>query len=659
MHMTALSAAAYFFISLFIFTRNKKRNLCFFAGMFFIALSELFLVFLRNSGEVGWLRLSTGAELFSLPFWLVFVLTFNQHDKTPGRFKYTALAAIFATVIFAVLLFRVTFFSGAGEMLLIGAAGKYYAFYCILTCSVILWRLEQLYNAVNTALRTRYITFFIGLALLLSTIILKNSIWLAYPVFITGNTSYYSTLLFIAACLTGYASIRHRLLDVDIFVSRYIVYRTVSLLAIGIYLLVVGAAAGWINLIGNNLFFTFLFVLAATVAMTLLYNSSALRYRVKLFINRNFFKYKHDFHDCWMEVIANMPGFKSRGQIKNMIQWLIKSRLRAREVIFWSFDSRHFVYENTPLPLSEEAISMIMERNGVINCKGNWSNLAKGEEALSVSPFYLVAPVKAGDSVLGILTIDANILDEPYNPDDMELVWAIIKQGAANIMNIELTGQLVAARENEVFSHFSSFVIHDLKNFTQTLSLILQNVDKHAGNREFLNDAFKSIGTVVGKMNSITANLATVSGSLCPSFSRVAIGAWLEDCCGDMHYNAITYDLHTPDMYLKIDTSLFERAVHNFIINARESRPEKPVMITVRTAPDNGCAVITFTDDGPGIPAGFIRDNLFRPFRTTKARGLGIGLFECKKIIEAHNGSIGVTSGDAGTTIRITLPYGE
>jgi signal transduction histidine kinase len=54
---------------------------------------------------------------------------------------------------------------------------------------------------------------------------------------------------------------------------------------------------------------------------------------------------------------------------------------------------------------------------------------------------------------------------------------------------------------------------------------------------------------------------------------------------------------------------------------------------------------------------GFIRDSLFRPFRTTKKKGLGIGLFQSKMIVEAHRGSIQVESEPGkGTTFRVILP---
>jgi signal transduction histidine kinase len=62
-------------------------------------------------------------------------------------------------------------------------------------------------------------------------------------------------------------------------------------------------------------------------------------------------------------------------------------------------------------------------------------------------------------------------------------------------------------------------------------------------------------------------------------------------------------------------------------------------------------------DSGGGIPEEFIREHLFRPFRSTKESGLGIGLYQCKTLVEAAGGTIAVRSRpQAGTTVVVTLP---
>ena len=66
--------------------------------------------------------------------------------------------------------------------------------------------------------------------------------------------------------------------------------------------------------------------------------------------------------------------------------------------------------------------------------------------------------------------------------------------------------------------------------------------------------------------------------------------------------------------------------------------------------------VVDVIDDGPGVPAD-VTDKIFNPFFTTKVTGTGLGLAIVRKIVDAHDGRIDVSSTPgAGTRFRVTLP---
>jgi signal transduction histidine kinase len=82
---------------------------------------------------------------------------------------------------------------------------------------------------------------------------------------------------------------------------------------------------------------------------------------------------------------------------------------------------------------------------------------------------------------------------------------------------------------------------------------------------------------------------------------------------------------------------------------------EDPTVIREAHAP-TPIVVVDVVDNGPGVPAD-LTDRIFNPFFTTKAEGTGLGLAIVRKIVDAHDGRIDLSSSaDTGTRFRITLP---
>ena len=107
---------------------------------------------------------------------------------------------------------------------------------------------------------------------------------------------------------------------------------------------------------------------------------------------------------------------------------------------------------------------------------------------------------------------------------------------------------------------------------------------------------------------------------------------------------------------LMADSEQLRSVVTNLLLNARDAVGERG-RIEIRIGAQDGWAALSVSDDGCGMTPSFLRDSLFRPFKTTKKKGLGIGMFQSKMIIEAHHGSIRVKSDvGKGTTFQVLLP---
>jgi signal transduction histidine kinase len=107
---------------------------------------------------------------------------------------------------------------------------------------------------------------------------------------------------------------------------------------------------------------------------------------------------------------------------------------------------------------------------------------------------------------------------------------------------------------------------------------------------------------------------------------------------------------------LRIDTPQMQNVITNLVLNARDAIGQRG-QIRIQTSQENGWVVLAIRDNGCGMSQDFIRQSLFRPFQTTKKGGTGIGIFQCKMVVEAHDGKIEVESEPGqGTTFRVLLP---
>ncbi len=110
-----------------------------------------------------------------------------------------------------------------------------------------------------------------------------------------------------------------------------------------------------------------------------------------------------------------------------------------------------------------------------------------------------------------------------------------------------------------------------------------------------------------------------------------------------------------------IDRIQIQQVLLNLIrnaVDAMKNGQRKELTIT-KHAPADGMVIVSVSDTGPGIDPE-IRDQLFQPFVTTKAEGMGVGLSISRTIIDAHGGKLWVDDNPSGgATFRFSLPVAQ
>ncbi|HKV42305.1 MAG TPA: response regulator [Blastocatellia bacterium] len=117
----------------------------------------------------------------------------------------------------------------------------------------------------------------------------------------------------------------------------------------------------------------------------------------------------------------------------------------------------------------------------------------------------------------------------------------------------------------------------------------------------------------------------------------------------------VELDLCESGAKASVDVPSIRAALINLVLNAAQAINAKG-KITVRTRGVSGRAIVEIADTGCGMNPEEAA-NLFQPFYTTKARGLGLGVFYAKRVVDEHRGTITIAShAGEGTRVEITLP---
>jgi len=258
---------------------------------------------------------------------------------------------------------------------------------------------------------------------------------------------------------------------------------------------------------------------------------------------------------------------------------------------------------------------------------------------------------------MGVAILADRVGGVPYTLEEFDLLKCIGDQVAVGLLNLQLTDEITYGKELEAFQAMSAFFVHDLKNAASTLSLTLKNLPLHFDDPIFRQDMLRGIGETAERINQLISRL-TALRRLELNLADVDLNSVVDDAVNGMNGAlnvSVVRDFHLQPK-VRLDRDQFGSVINNLLLNARDAVGSEGE-VRIQTDADEQWAIVSVADNGCGMTPEFVRSSLFRPFQTTKKKGLGIGMFQSKMIVEAHHGRILVKSEPTvGTTFRIMLP---
>ncbi len=238
-----------------------------------------------------------------------------------------------------------------------------------------------------------------------------------------------------------------------------------------------------------------------------------------------------------------------------------------------------------------------------------------------------------------------------------------------NLMASELAAgreRLASAEREQAWAEMARQVAHEVKNPLQPMRLaaqLLQRARKEGDPRaETIAERLaRTVLEQTDQLDRIASDFRAVAGVAPAARSAVHLDDWLEELCDqkrDLFAGKslrLQLEAGAESARVAIDRAAMARVFGNLLQNAADASPTG-VLITVRSSVIAERAVVRVVDDGPGVPQA-VRERLFEPYFTTKSSGTGLGLAICRRLVEAHGGSIRLErSGPGETVFVIELP---
>lgn len=622
-----------------------------------------------------WKRFSLGGEGLLIFSWVLFSAVVARREgfrSLPVRQKiFLAAAALMPVAAFS---FPVSsfFYSPDFErerMLFLGNNAFFFYIGIQVLLVIAMINLESVLRNAPREERWRIKIELVGVCVLLAALLIYYSQGLLYRSINMNLLPLRSVALITAAGMIAYSRI-WRSGGKEAYVSQQMAFRSVVLLAVGLYLVGLGLLGEGMRYFSDSFQRSLLMGLGflAGVGLLVVFLSESVKRKVQVFLHKNFYRQKYDYRSQWLQFTDRIASAKTGDDLlRYLVLGFCETFGMGCGVLFLRDGD-----DGTYLPAASQEmgaiqfrfrnesrlLARIIEKKWVVRIPDEIPG-AGGDEGdfFSDHGILFAVPLLHHDLLEGFLLLGRPLSSgEHYHYEDFDLMKTLARQAASAILNLRLSDELSRARELEAVGKISAFVLHDLKNLITTLALVVDNAREHMDNPEFQEDMLQSLEGTVTRMRGLMARLKKLEEKLELKPEAVDLLALAGTVTKQIGNRQIMVSGH--EAVALADPEEISKVLLNLLLNAMEASAGAGD-VAVHVACDES-AWVRVTDRGCGMSAEFLRTRLFKPFSTTKEKGLGIGLYQCRQIIKAHGGQIDVQSEvGVGSTFTVRLPKAE
>ncbi|MBN1577967.1 MAG: hypothetical protein JW913_15515 [Chitinispirillaceae bacterium] len=484
--------------------------------------------------------------------------------------------------------------------------------------------------------------------------------------------------IFFPGMLIGLAS--YRLWEERIVIGRGMVYTSITILFFGLFLITLGVFASAVRLLGIHFeeFEGFVVLFALLFVGILSIFSPNLRTTVTELSRKYIYKSKYDYRDQLLRLhAAHQSAADAARTIRAFIDNLRYTIIVKDAIVFLRPSNENTFHcmddpaqsahrggltfrANSPLIrlLEDNIVSAIdIGHPGPESIRQAIETEATLLDKLSVSHLFAI---RHDDLLVGILAINSG--NRLFDSEDLMLITMFCESIGTAIFRDRIEHERIEQKQFESFSHMASFIVHDIKNQVATLSLVTKNARDNISNPDFHPVLLRSLENCSGNLTSLIEKLKSPPRKEQLAKTQIdcnAIITTLVEQTRSALPAGITIETLLSQLPpVEADATALSYVLKNLLINGIEALG-KDGLITCSTGAlsamvqddtyhfglttvdrENHRVFITIQDNGPGMSRSFIERRLFKPFNTTKDKGIGIGLYQCKMLVETMGGRL-------------------
>ncbi len=461
--------------------------------------------------------------------------------------------------------------------------------------------------------------------------------------------------------------------------SRSVAFRSLSLVAIGGYLLMMVVIATALQIIGGDYarLAQISFLFGTSIAALLLLPSGKFRAWFKVKLAKNFFQHRYDYRSEWIRFTNTIgrPGSDSAPFHERVVQAIADITDSPAGVLLMPGEAGRLVLQSRwnwptiqvpPKACTSRTIPFFQETGHIVEFdalredKDEKCDPSAIPEWMTNDPqTWAAVPLVHFDRLAGVILLARPRVNRTLDWEDLDMLRVVGRQVASYLAEAKSQESLSEAQRFDEFNRRMAFIMHDIKNLVSQLSLLARNAERHADNPEFRSDMIATLQDSAGKMNGLLARLSQHNKARPEEPKPVKVARLFQSTIEKKRLIHAIETSQIDDLTVMADQSRVDQILGHLIQNAVDASPEgQPIQLNARRR--DLSVAIEVVDTGHGMSSEFIRSQLFKPFASSKEGGFGIGVYEARQLAVAMNGRLEVESKEGvGSRFTLILPLAK